>query len=318
MRLLLSEARTPLRKRLQAYALLAAAFTFLPMLATLHYALEITTHFRVQYAVTLLLAALVLAAARMGKTAALVALVAALNAARFAGDYLPRSTPPTRGSELTLMSYNVLGANPDREGVIRSIRDAAPDVLIVLELTAQLDEKLRELLPDLLPVALSTRSDNFGIGLYTRLPVRQGVIKHFGGDPTPSAVATVLLDDAPLTVVGLHPPPPVGDAAVARRDTVLLEAAHYATSIATEAVVAGDFNASPWTPAHAGMLGLGLVDTRPGFGVQASWPSYAWFLRVPIDHVLTTPGLVTLERRLGDAAGSDHRPVVVRLARRAP
>jgi endonuclease/exonuclease/phosphatase (EEP) superfamily protein YafD len=317
MRSLVGEARGSLRRRLQVYGLIAAAFTFLPHLATVWYGFEITAHFRVQYAATLALIAGLLLALRMPRTAAVIAVVAVLNAAHFARDLVPRALPPTRGSELRLMSFNVLGTNPDVDGIVRAVAAADPDVLVVLELTSPVDAALRARLPALAPAALSIRTDNFGIGVYTRLTVRGARVHHFGNDPTPAVVASMALDDAPLTVIAVHPTPPVGDWALRRRNAVLLEAAQYATSIGTDAIVAGDFNATPWTPVFPAMLAKGLADSRAGFGLQRSWPDYSWILRVPIDHVLTTSGLVTLDRRIGEAEGSDHRPVVVRLTRRA-
>jgi endonuclease/exonuclease/phosphatase (EEP) superfamily protein YafD len=37
-------------------------------------------------------------------------------------------------------------------------------------------------------------------------------------------------------------------------------------------------------------------------------------VRVQIDHLLHSPDLVTLDRRLGPRLGSDHAPLIVRLA----
>jgi endonuclease/exonuclease/phosphatase (EEP) superfamily protein YafD len=58
-----------------------------------------------------------------------------------------------------------------------------------------------------------------------------------------------------------------------------------------------------------------LRDTRAGFGIQASWPTQIPPLGIPLDHCLVSPELVVLDRRLGPAVGSDHRPVILELAR---
>jgi endonuclease/exonuclease/phosphatase (EEP) superfamily protein YafD len=96
--------------------------------------------------------------------------------------------------------------------------------------------------------------------------------------------------------------------------------------------VVGDLNVTPWNAAfrHLQRDG-GLVSSQHGFGLQPTWPTAASLapwppvpglpapLRVPIDHLLHTPDLVAVDRRLGPSLGSTHRALEVELApRRAP
>jgi endonuclease/exonuclease/phosphatase (EEP) superfamily protein YafD len=71
-------------------------------------------------------------------------------------------------------------------------------------------------------------------------------------------------------------------------------------------IVAGDFNATPYTPAFARFLDdarLTTVRAYPG-----TYPQIAGDFGLPIDHVLVR-GIRIAEIEALDAFGSDHRPL---------
>jgi len=76
-------------------------------------------------------------------------------------------------------------------------------------------------------------------------------------------------------------------------------------------VMAGDLNTTPWA------RGLFAVDAhmRRANSAEPSWPNaWGWLSVLPLDHVLASPGWQVVGSRIGPDLGSDHRPVVVRLA----
>jgi len=84
-------------------------------------------------------------------------------------------------------------------------------------------------------------------------------------------------------------------------------------------ILAGDFNA---TIDHMASLGVSGGDigncrdaaTRTGTGATATWPaSYPEFLGAPIDHVMASTNWEPTGSLVLDAAGSDHRALVVQL-----
>lgn len=78
-------------------------------------------------------------------------------------------------------------------------------------------------------------------------------------------------------------------------------------------VLVGDFNATPATPALREMAqATGL---RPARSVPGTWPAVVPPLfRIGIDNVFAGPAWTIVERRLAAPTGSDHAPVLVRLA----
>jgi endonuclease/exonuclease/phosphatase (EEP) superfamily protein YafD len=80
-------------------------------------------------------------------------------------------------------------------------------------------------------------------------------------------------------------------------------------------IVAGDLNATPWSHGFRQLVRLrGLCDSAVGRGVQATWNAHRWVPRIPIDHVVVSPEVRVMDRRVGPDVGSDHLPVEATLA----
>ena len=116
------------------------------------------------------------------------------------------------------------------------------------------------------------------------------------------------------TFLLVHPPPPVQRAMFDEQQRQLDAIAARVRALDGPVVVLGDLNATPWSRPFARLVAeSGLLDTRAGFGVQASFPAAEPLLRIPIDHVLVSPGVGVTARRIERDVGSDHLPVYIEL-----
>ncbi len=78
-------------------------------------------------------------------------------------------------------------------------------------------------------------------------------------------------------------------------------------------LVLGDFNAAPWGYVVRTIEARGNV--RAATGASGTWPSaLPGQLRIPIDHMLVSPGLSFVSRSVLPGAGSDHLPVLAEIA----
>lgn len=233
----------------------------------------------------------------------------------------PRVIPAGPGStSVRLLLYNVHRAATSYEATRALIRDSRADLVGLLEVD---DRWLRELAPVLAgyPGRIErTRDDNFGIALYatgTAVGAAEAL-----GTQLPTIVADVTTPGgAQLAVVLTHPLPPIAGALHADQLTQFTAIAARVRGLAGAPVVlAGDFNATPWSHAYQLLRRRsGLCDSRAGFGHQATFPaSWPAALGIPIDHVLVACELGVRDRRIGPDAGSDHRPVIVDLVVPSP
>jgi endonuclease/exonuclease/phosphatase (EEP) superfamily protein YafD len=276
--------------------------------------LELFCHFRVQYAIALLiLGTLLLVVQRFGwATAAFV--LFAVNAWHVAPYVVPISgtTDAGDGARLKLVSINVWSGNRTPDRVIEFLRDADPDVIVVLEFTPEWERQL-EVLKSTHPYsALQSRAGNFGVALYSRRPLADFEFVPLS-DGNHAVAARIKVDKQLTTVIGAHPVPPMGKYWSDLRNRQLDQLAKYVASVKGATIVAGDLNITPFSPYFDEFLAAAkLHDPRRGQGLFTTWPTGRLPLRIPIDHCLVSDGM-TARLATGPDVGSDHLPVVAEL-----
>ena len=280
-------------------------------LGGLHWLPDLFAHFRVQYLqLALLLAGICLWVRRNRCAAALVA-VAAFNYAFILPLYMGKPPPPT-GKPMRAMLMNLNAANGKVQSVLKSIRTADPDVLLLEEVTPDWAFELSVLAGNF-PYRVSEPQEGcFGIMLLAKHPMERGRIVEIGDAGVPSIIADLHLPHGTVSIVGTHPVPPIG-AAYARNRNLQLAALPAVTKAQQHPVLLmGDLNTTPWSPHFAKLIQeSGLHNSMKGFGFQPTWPANLPFMRIPLDHVLYSDGIVVHNRMVGGNVGSDHFPVVV-------
>ncbi len=237
------------------------------------------------------------------------ALIATLVNALWVVPDLCRDTRPVpAGAPLRVLVLNVHTSSSGFAAVRQLIADTQPDVLGLVEV----DERwLTELAVAFPYVIEQPRNDNFGVALYSKLPMT-GATEQLGS-LLPTAVATVDVQGTPVGVVLTHPIPLVNGELLASQVAQLGAVAARVRTMAP-VVVMGDLNATPWSrPFRDFSAASGLCDTRAGFGLQASFPASSAVLRIPIDHVLVSCSIGVKSRTIERDVGSDHLPVLVEL-----
>lgn len=246
------------------------------------------------------------------------------------GLFLPRAAQTDAGgTQLTVMTYNLLGFNFNAEAVVRVVRDSNADVIGFQELNPQIAAVLEQEFRAEYPYQLWKPQDGVtGAGLISRYPFQ----------PTGEAIAdeawvsepdilSLSLNNKTVTLVRFHAvaQPP----SWAQRERQAQKLADYARNNVGPLVVFGDLNATDQNDAYGFLAmvlqdawreaGTGFGHTFPGASTQttpgssrpqiAGWPVAQWLVR--IDFVFHSEELVTIEARLGDFDGaSDHRPLL--------
>lgn len=282
-------------------------------------------------AITLLIIAALWAGARrfLAGLAVIAIAFAAINMAvlssrGFGADALP----PPADDELVVLAWNTLG-DATGPGAIADLAAAEQaDVIVLPETTEDTAVVVAEILRDAgrpmwvhtlefdPELELKARSTSVLISVEVGEYARDDTV----GSTTvlPSIVLRPISGVGP-TIIGVHPIAPVpGELANWRADLAWLDE----VCTGERVIMAGDLNATAdhFTATDDGP-GLGsCVDAAlvTGSGAVGTWPArLPALLGAPIDHVLATPDLEIRSFRVittVDDAGSDHRPVVARLA----
>lgn len=284
-------------------------------LGRLHHLLELTSHFRLQYAALAALFLLVLLAWRRWYLAAVCGGVLIANLAALAPYPVAAASPSVAPTHRALL-LNLYVLNPHHERVLQLVKDSDPDFIVFSELTAAwmaalgpLDEQYPH---RLLPSAQEAQED-IQVGVYSKRPLRDARREPLAELARPSAIAGVELGPEPLLLISPHPRIPLSAMGWHCRNAELQAIADLARSQpAAPVMVLGDLNVTCFSPAFSDFIRhSGLRDSQLDCGLQCSWPTDKLLLRIPIDHCLTSPRVIVQQRRLGPHVGSDHFPVLV-------
>ena len=232
--------------------------------------------------------------------------------------YKPAYTP------LNLAQVNILHKNRDKDKALAFIRSCNADIMIIQELDPWWDKLLRSSDIPFNVVVAHPIDHSFGIALLANKSLDQSdririedahVLLEADGFGRPTVEATIIFEGQPIKLLSIHPPPPMNAAYTWQRNTILQQAKDWANRQTDPHIIVGDLNTTPWSPAFSILTAdRKLRNSLDGRGNQGTWPTglpIPW--KLPIDHCLTSKGLVCLDRTIGPETGSDHLPVLITL-----
>lgn len=296
-----------------------ALFTALGYLGRFHRYFELTSHFRVQYLAISALFFLIFLAWRSPRYVIVALVCVAANLAQVAPLHLAAVSgqPAGGGSRLKIVYSNVLTRNHRYQDLVRLIRGENPDVVIALEVNQSWVDSLDQI-RDAWPYAvIRPHDDNFGIALYSRLPLVDSGVVALLDEALPSILGKVEIGGKKVSIFTTHTLPGVaGGESYRIRNEQLAETAKYMRRLPEPRILIGDMNVSLWSPYFSDLVkGAGLRNAREGFGVIPTWPVIFdhRLTMIPIDHCLVSPSIEVRGIRTGSDIGSDHLPMVIDL-----
>ncbi|THD82668.1 MAG: endonuclease [Phenylobacterium sp.] len=228
---------------------------------------------------------------------------------RSTGPHAPAGHP----GQLKIIQFNVWDRDTDPTRTVDWIVAQRPDI-VILEETTPAFRRLMEAKTGWRPACRDCE-----VMIYSRLPPRPLPVPSLEG-PSPGPLAHVAFDDAlgSFPVVGVHYAWPTDADDQQKQETRL--AAVLDTLPRDRAILAGDFNSTPWSYSRRRWdARFGLIRRDRAL---FSWPAGTsiWPHVTPpvpilaIDHVYAGPGWATVSVERGPKLGSDHYPVVAILA----
>jgi len=294
---------------------LACIGTIVGYFARAWWIFELASHFPVQYLVILLTCSLIYLARAKYTTAVTVAVFAFINlylVVPFDAEVHAKA-PSTfhESKKFRALLINVNHGNQNYKKVREFIRLTDADFIVLLEVNEQWLEELQPL-ETAYPYRRGISLEDYGIGLFSRIPFEGAEIKIIGKVGNLSVIARFNNNGQRFTLIGTHPEPPVRPAEAFRRNQQISALARYVSSLRDPVILLGDLNTTPWSPYFRDLLvKSGLRDTRAGYGLQPTWPTMFPPLWIPIDHFLISSDVVLHARMIGPNIGSDHYPVLV-------
>lgn len=293
-------------------AVLLSVPLVLGFLGQVHPAFDSMGHFRLHLAAAMVLSGLVLLLTELRREG-LVVLALSVSVFTLAMQQMGVAFPPASAAAqdgpFKLLQFNMLFKNDRPQELVRLIAREHPDIVTLQEVSRSFVpwlERIKETYP-FQKVCVSNRRIG-GVAILSRRPWAadsgQGCFE--GGY---AAVARVDFGGRPVDVAALHLlwPWPHGQPAQVDRLTGMMRA------LGDTAIVAGDFNAAPWSETLRKLAAAGSLDVKsPGPSWLATELPLAWrpYVGLPIDHVLTKGLAQGARPQTLEDAGSDHLPVI--------
>ena len=298
---------------LRAAAVVTIAFSLFTLLPADHFALQLFSHFRLHYFGASLLLLLVFVALRRPVYAGTLILVCLLNAS-FVLPWYFDTQEHGNGTNVTLLLANVLDSNTEFDRLFELLDEENPDVIALLEVTPEWLVELAALRADYPYSYAEARDGNFGIALFSRLPIKSA--NHVDSPPFgyPTINASLTIGEESLHLVATHPMIPVGKKIYAARNEQLESLPGLLQKPAGATILIGDLNTAMWEPNYRALeKATGLRNSRRGFGILPTWPTFMPFAMIPLDHLLVSEEIGVKSVRTGPRIGSDHLPLIVTL-----
>ena len=294
----------------------ALVCSFAGFAARLGWLFELTSHFRLQYTIFLLVLGVAFTLRKRVLPASIFLAGALINFLTVA-PFLPgtRSAEPVDAQKLRVLLINVHSANPDSARVLGLIEQTQADLVLLEEITPQWMDRLAGLRPHYPHAVCEPREDNFGIAFFSRIPLTRAQIVYLGEAEVPSVEAEFKLAGKGVLFLGTHPVPPASPFNLHLRNDQLRAVASRLSTWTGPALLLGDLNTTPYSPHFTDLIQTSrLRDTARGFLLQGTWPAAFPPLRIPLDHGLASPEFHVSHRRVGPRVGSDHLPLNIVLS----
>lgn len=291
---------------------------------TLHWTIELLSHFRAYYFLFGVLLSLAVWALGFRGPAAIVGLVGLINGVA-AWPYIAppqgfiQDNPPPA---IRVLWANLHNWGTDLPALRELIEWEKPDIAIVTELAATHEATFRQLRAVLPYQTTTAHSGPLDLMLLSKSEPEFAHFDLASGGNAPLLVSRICPPGkACLTVIALHTSRPFPYAGGAR-DRQLDHAATVArrhVELGERVVLIGDLNVTPFSPVFNRLLARsGLQDSTVMWSENPRGPLATWWIGntgigLPLDHALLGPGVRVSERRLGTSIGSDHVPLVLDL-----
>jgi len=287
--------------------------------ARLWWVFDLFSHFRLQYVVAAGMLGMVALATGAWLTAAVLAIVALVHGFAIRDLWLGRTPTATGGMPIRVLSFNVLAGNLTPNAVLQFVRASDADLVVLVDAKRW---RWRQVVSDLcgpypyhVPQSWPEAPRIF---LFSRFPIvtENLVVEHqprLHGRRAYLA-AELAVGGRRLVLAGVHAPLPSPGAPGRHRRRELDPLTEIVRHTDRPVIVAGDFNATPWSPHFRDLVrAAGLRNAADGQGYVATWPRRCWPAQIPIDHVLLKGPWAVQTLRRGPAAGSDHYPIIADL-----
>ncbi|HUM50900.1 MAG TPA: endonuclease/exonuclease/phosphatase family protein [Chitinophagales bacterium] len=214
-------------------------------------------------------------------------------------------------NNLKLFYTNVLTSNQNFGALIELIKQENPDIIDLIEINEDWESHIHCDLDEYKYKVSFPRDDNFGVLILSKKEILRSEIKYFCSYEIPTIYACIKSGNDSINFILTHTIPPTSSYDFIQRN-LQLENINKFVKQQSNSIIVGDFNCSSFSQNYNRILKKSnLKDSRIGFGLQPSWPTWAPIFYVTLDHILVSKNINIIDRKTLSGFGSDHLPIVM-------
>lgn len=220
-------------------------------------------------------------------------------------------------NNIKLALFNVQTHNKNYDKVLLEIEQNSPDIILLQEvddLWLFAIRSLKEVYPYFIE---KERFDNFGVALYSKIPLENTVIEYWTDYEVPVVKTTILAKGKNILFYGIHTLPPISSEYFYTRNKMFQLINEIIVDKNSNIIIAGDLNSTKYSPQYKKFIGSTNINEAHDIVKicnQGSWNAYHIApMRITLDHILSTKDITLLNYKIGNFVGSDHFPIFVEL-----
>lgn len=292
---------------------IVTALSFIGLLGNDNWFFDLLSHFKLQCTYLIAFGTIALYFIKRDLKTLVFLIPLLINGIEISSIYFGGNSDKPTNQILKICSANVLSSNGEFEKFSSMIHMENPDVIILQEVNTLWSIMSEQYLNKYSYKEVIPRDDNFGIAIYSKQRLLNIENLYLGSADVPSIKCDIKSKNQTITILATHPTPPIGSEYTEYRNSQLIEIAKL-TKGRSNLVVLGDLNTTSYSTHFKSLLNNGnLKDSRKGFGIQSSWPTWFSPASITLDHCLVSNDIVVKSRKIGQDIGSDHLPVIVEI-----
>lgn len=288
--------------------LIGFILTNIHLISEWNWILDLFTNFRVYYLIAIL-PFIVIFIWRKNYIYLLLSLVLlAINLYYIYPLYISSKQSPNH--RIQILYSNLSIHNKNSGTLLEYIRQIDPPIVAVSELNESHNNVLKPISQTYPYQLILPREDQFGIGLYSKIPLEFSEIIFLGNPYFPSIHVTIKVQSSEIHILVVHPPPPVSHEFAYYRNLHYKELSQLAQKLKSKIILVGDMNSTIWSPHFQNLFLSNIFKPTNGFGLQTSWNEDTSIIKLPIDHCIVSQDLHIIKFQKGKNIGSDHTPIL--------
>lgn len=304
--------------------ILVVLFLFINILAnipSLDLLSDILSHFKIQYFYISIIFLIVTVYLTFFKRifiiyATVAVITAVFNIFAMVPYFIPQETIKKK-PELTIALSNVLTSNTNYHGLLDEINKHNPDIIVLQETDDIWLNNIKNLKENYPYNIEKYRFDNFGVALYSKIPLTGATIEKWTNLEVPVIKVSFKFNNQEIILYGIHTLPPTSIEYLNIRNEMLENIAHLANKFSNRnLIIVGDLNTTQYSYAFKKYItNSKLIDTQTANKIfRGTWNTrHFGFMRIALDHVLISQNLQCSQFKIGNNIGSDHFPIFVKI-----